>query len=61
MRINPGDYLLADRDGIVIVPRARAEEIVAAAEAAIGTENQIRKAILEGVDPQEAYLRYGKF
>ena len=61
VRINPGDYLLADRDGIVIVPRARAEEIVAAAEAAIGTENLIRKAILEGVDPQEAYLRYGKF
>ena len=61
VRINPGDYLLADRDGIVIVPKARAEEIVAAAEAAIGTENLIRKAILEGVDPQEAYLRYGKF
>jgi regulator of RNase E activity RraA len=61
VRIGPGDYLLGDRDGIVIVPRARAEEIVAAAETAIGTESLIRKAILEGVDPQEAYLRYGKF
>jgi regulator of RNase E activity RraA len=61
VRIGAGDYLLADRDGIVIVPRARSEEIVAAAETAIGTESLIRKAILEGVDPQEAYLRYGKF
>jgi 4-hydroxy-4-methyl-2-oxoglutarate aldolase len=61
VRIHGGDYLLADRDGVVIVPAARAEEVVAAAETAIGTENLIRKAILEGVDPQEAYLKYGKF
>ena len=61
VRIHGGDFLLADRDGIVVLPRARAEEIVAAAEEAIGTESQIRKAILAGMDPQEAYLKYGKF
>jgi 4-hydroxy-4-methyl-2-oxoglutarate aldolase len=59
--IRAGDLTLGDRDGMVILPKARAEEIIAAAEAAIGTENLVRKAILEGVDPQEAYLRYGKF
>ena len=59
--IRSGDLVLGDRDGLVIQPQDRAEEIVAAAEAAIGTENLVRKAILEGVDPQEAYLRYGKF
>jgi regulator of RNase E activity RraA len=59
--IHAADLVLGDRDGMVILPRDRAEEIVAAAEAAIGTENLVRKAILEGVDPQEAYLRYGKF
>ena len=59
--IHAGDLVLGDRDGMVILPQERAEEIVAAAEAAIGTENLIRKAILEGVDPQEAYLKYGKF
>jgi 4-hydroxy-4-methyl-2-oxoglutarate aldolase len=36
-------------------------QLGAGAEAAIGTENLVRKAILEGVDPQEAYLSYGKF
>jgi 4-hydroxy-4-methyl-2-oxoglutarate aldolase len=46
---------------MVILPKDRTEKIVAAAEAAIGTENLVRKAILEGVDPQEAYLKYGKF
>ena len=59
--IQPGDLALGDRDGMVILPQDRAEEIVAAAETAIGTENLVRKAILEGVDPQEAYLKYGKF
>jgi 4-hydroxy-4-methyl-2-oxoglutarate aldolase len=59
--IHAGDLVLGDRDGMVILPQARAEEIVSAAETAIGTENLVRKAILEGVDPQEAYLKYGKF
>jgi len=53
--------VLGDRDGMVILPRGRSEEVVAVAENAIATENLVRKAILEGVDPQEAYLRYGKF
>jgi 4-hydroxy-4-methyl-2-oxoglutarate aldolase len=56
-----GDYVLGDRDGMVVLPRERAEEIVAAAEGAIATENKVRTAILEGVDPVEAYVRYGKF
>ena len=59
--IRPGDWVLADRDGIVIVPGAQIDAVLDAAEAAIATENLVRKAILEGVDPREAYLRYGKF
>ena len=59
--ITPGDYLLADRDGIIVVPRARAAEIVSAAAVAVGTESQIRTAILSGMDPQQAYLKFGKF
>lgn len=59
--IAPGDYLVGDRDGLVRVPAARVEEVIVASEQAIGTESLIRKAILEGMDPQQAYLRYGKF
>jgi len=59
--IRPGDYILADRDGVCVLPRARAAEIVTAAEAALQTENKVRRAILDGMDPQEAYLKYGKF
>ena len=59
--INPGDYVLADLDGVIVLPKARAEEIVTAAETASKTENKIRTAILAGMDPQAAYLKYGKF
>jgi regulator of RNase E activity RraA len=59
--IAPGDYMLGDRDGLLRIPAAIVGEVVAKAELAIGTENLVRKAILAGVDPQEAYLRHGKF
>ena len=61
VEIRSGDYMVADRDGAIRVPAAIVDEVIEKAEVAIGTENLVRKAILEGVDPQEAYLRYGKF
>ena len=56
-----GDYLLGDRDGVIAIPQAVAEEAVAKTEAVAQTENRIRAAILRGMDPVEAYLTYGKF
>jgi 4-hydroxy-4-methyl-2-oxoglutarate aldolase len=59
--IRAGDYVMADRDGVVIIPAAIVGEIVAKTEEVMGRESLVRKAILEGVDPREAYLKYGKF
>jgi regulator of RNase E activity RraA len=59
--IHSGDYALADRDGIVIIPGEIAAEIVTVTEAVMQTENLVRKAILQGIDPQEAYLKHRKF
>jgi regulator of RNase E activity RraA len=59
--IAPGDYLLGDRDGLIRVPKAIAQDVVEKAEQAISTENKVRTAILAGVDPQQAYLQFGKF
>ncbi len=61
VRILPGDYLLADADGIVVIPQARVQDVVGEAERAMGAEDLVRQAILDGMDPQEAYRRYGKF
>jgi 4-hydroxy-4-methyl-2-oxoglutarate aldolase len=59
--IHSGDYVLADRDGVVIIPQALVEEVTAEAEEVLRKENLVRKAILQGVDPVAAYLQYGKF
>jgi regulator of RNase E activity RraA len=61
VRIAPGDYMVGDRDGLLRVPAGLAEEIAGKAEAAMATESLVRKAILAGEDPQQAYLKYGKF
>ncbi len=59
--INSRDYVMADRDGIVIIPLKIAEEVISRTEEVLRTESLVRKAIMSGVDPQEAYLKYGKF
>jgi 4-hydroxy-4-methyl-2-oxoglutarate aldolase len=59
--IEPGDYMIGDRDGLIRVPKAIVEEVIEKSEAAINTESAIRKAIIGGMDPQKAYLKFGKF
>ena len=59
--ITTGDWLLADRDGVVIVPKAIAEEVVLRTEEVVSTESDMRKALVGGMDPVEAYNTYGRF
>jgi 4-hydroxy-4-methyl-2-oxoglutarate aldolase len=61
VRIAPGDWIIADADGIVSVPREVSEEVLVQAEAVVGTENQVREAVREGVLPRQAFERFGKF
>ena len=59
--IATGDYLLGDRDGVVIVPQSVVEEVVTKTEEVVATESEMREALIGGMDPVEAYNRYGKF
>jgi len=59
--IRTGDYLLGDRDGVVIIPQAVAEEVVTRTEEVVATESDMRRALIGGMDPVEAYNQYGKF
>jgi regulator of RNase E activity RraA len=61
VKINTGDYVMADRDGIVVIPQVIIQDVVLQTEEVLNTENLVRKAILAGSDPKEAYLTYGKF
>ena len=59
--IHAGDHVLADGDGVVVLPQAQAAAIVAETERVMTNENQVREAILAGMDPQAAYLKFRKF
>ena len=59
--VTTGDYLLGDRDGVVVIPRALAEQVVAKAEEVVSTESSMRQALIGGMDPVAAYEKYGKF
>jgi regulator of RNase E activity RraA len=59
--IRLGDWVVADLDGIVVVPIELVEEVLAEAEEKVRTESEIRAAIRAGMQPLEAYERYGTF
>jgi regulator of RNase E activity RraA len=59
--VESGDWVLADEDGVVVVPAAIADVVVSEAEVQAATEDKIRAAILAGISPKDAYLEHGKF
>ena len=61
VRIAPGDWVIGDEDGVVVVPQDVAADVLAEAERKVGTENEIRDAVRRGVSPLDAYERYGTF
>lgn len=61
VRIEPGDWIVGDDDGIVVVPQAIAEAVLTEAEVKAATESEIRAAVRDGMPPLEAYERFGTF
>jgi regulator of RNase E activity RraA len=61
VRVAPGDWVVGDDDGVVVVPQSIAESVLAEAEQKAATESEIRVAVRQGMPPLEAYERYGTF
>ena len=59
--IRSGDYIIADMDGAVIIPQEVIEDVVSKTEDVMATESEMRLAILDGMDPEKAYLKFRKF
>jgi regulator of RNase E activity RraA len=57
--VEPGDLVLGDHDGVVIVPAALGDEIVTLAEEKIMGENLVREKLAEGMPVSEAFRTYG--
>jgi 4-hydroxy-4-methyl-2-oxoglutarate aldolase len=59
VEVRPGDYVLGDHDGVVVVPAGVAVEAIALAEAKVAGENDVRAALAGGMTLAEAFRSYG--
>ena len=58
-RVCPGDLVFGDADGVVIVPRAIEEQVVAAALAKVAGENATREALARGEKLADVFKKHG--
>jgi regulator of RNase E activity RraA len=59
--VSPGDVVVADVDGVVVVPEDVAGEVLEDAETEKETESELRAAIEGGMSALDAYDEYGTF
>jgi regulator of RNase E activity RraA len=61
VRVSLGDLVVGDLDGVVIIPRRAAHEVLRRSEKLVGTENRVRSAVRRGMTPLAAYQKLGSF
>ena len=59
VEVTPGDLILADSDGAIVVPAAMAEQVLELAEEHQGREVQIRAELADGLSLSEALAKFG--
>jgi regulator of RNase E activity RraA len=58
--ISPGDYILGDRDGTLLIKAEIARFVIEETARTAVTDSTMRDAIRSGRDPYEAFLEFGK-
>lgn len=53
--VNPGDLVVGDTDGVVVIPYAKAEEVVSAAQKREDKESEILERIRQGATTLDVY------
>ena len=61
VRIDAGDFVMADRDGVIAIPSSSVTKVIVDAENARHDENEIRLRVNDGQSPAELYRHYGRF
>lgn len=59
VKVEPGDLIFGDLDGVIAIPKAHAQEIVAAALEKVAKESRMREELLAGSTLAEVYTKYG--
>ena len=58
-RVCPGDLVFGDADGVVVVPQAVEQQVIAAALAKVEGENATREALARGEKLADVFKRHG--
>jgi 4-hydroxy-4-methyl-2-oxoglutarate aldolase len=59
IEVSRGDYVFADPDGVIVVPRVGVEEVLQLALVKAREETAMRAALRDGMGILAAYERYG--
>lgn len=59
IRIEPGDIVVGDIDGVLVVPHSAEEEIFTRALMKARAENEVREAIIAGMGAAKAFREFG--
>jgi 4-hydroxy-4-methyl-2-oxoglutarate aldolase len=59
VRVSHGDLVLADNDGVAVVPAAAADEVLTLAEEKIATEDVVREKLAQGLSVREVFAAHG--
>jgi regulator of RNase E activity RraA len=57
--VHTGDLVMAEFDGILVVPQQHIDAVLAKAEEIVGIEQLVRDDMRQGVSPLEGLARHG--
>jgi 4-hydroxy-4-methyl-2-oxoglutarate aldolase len=59
--VSPGDFIVGDCDGVVVVPRDLVVDVLLEAEEVAKTETEIRQRVRDGASVAALYMEYKRF
>jgi 4-hydroxy-4-methyl-2-oxoglutarate aldolase len=60
VRVNPGDWIFGDEDGVLVIPAGALEEVLARSEEAKDIEDKVRQEVQAGIPVIDVYNKYGR-
>jgi 4-hydroxy-4-methyl-2-oxoglutarate aldolase len=60
VRVDPGDWLFGDMDGVLVVPQGVVDEVLERSEEAKAIEDLVRIEIRQGAHVRDVYKKYGR-